>query len=140
MDSLQVFIRHPDEIPLELSSFDSYDETRSESRQLGLICNSPHRFENGSSIRIAFPFIDKSESSDLIGVVNSCRKINSDYELAIAFPNQDSAMRMRMLEQRARIYLYQQKMAQLYDRHLSEQDAALEWIDRYAANFPTDDV
>jgi len=58
------------------------------------------------------------------------------FVIGMSFRNKSEAFRMRMLEQLCYIEHYRQSMLEDEGRELNSQQAASEWIDRYAAAFP----
>jgi len=135
MGNLHLFIRHPDDVPIKLNPLE-LSEPDDHPPRLGLICSSHERFPKGSTLGISFPSLTLPPHQ-LVGRVFNCLPTQQSYELAIEFSSADSAMQLRMIEQQAYIRLYQQYMSEHLDRQLSEEAAALEWIDRYAAYFPS---
>jgi len=134
MGSLQLFIRHPEQIAIELTPSNSRAYERS-APALGLICSSPTPFTRGSALNVNFPETPFA-SRPITGTVLKCTPQQQHYELAIEFNSADSTMHLRMVEQQAYISLYQQHIAHYQGRILSDDAAALEWIERYAAWFP----
>lgn len=137
MGSLQLFIRHPEQIAIELtpSHSCSYEHSAPSAPALGLICSSPTPFTKGSALNVNFPEAPFTRHA-ITGTVLKCTPQHQHYELAIEFNSADSTMHLRMVEQQAYISLYQQHIAHYQGRILSEDAAALEWIERYAAWFP----
>ncbi len=138
MSNLQVYIRHPDDIPIELQQLSHPLPLTNFSQRLGLICHSQTMLNEGTDVALCVPFVAPSIS--VSGRINWCRKLDSGFEVGINFESVDASMRVRMLEQLCRIHQYRLHVCQEQGRSLSEEDAALEWIERYAALFPSDGV
>lgn len=137
MISLPFDIQHPDEIPIQLCSTNSTEQCHS-PHQLRLLCQSTEQFNVGSWIKIHYPSLDQF-AQPIRGFIQAITLNASDFTLAILFSNPDDLMRMRMLEQQAQIHVYQLK-SQLQGRKIDLQQAALEWIERHAAQFPSECV
>lgn len=66
-----------------------------------------------------------------------CRGQPSGYQLAVEFRSEANLYRVRMLEQLCHIKLYQVQR-QREGEKISFDTAAAQWIEQYAAHFPTD--
>jgi hypothetical protein len=65
-----------------------------------------------------------------------CRQENGAYVMGAAFIQQNDLFRARMVEQVCYIEHYRNEMRRSEGRDLTSEEAALEWIDLYAADFP----
>ena len=72
----------------------------------------------------------------LVGNVVWCEKKGNAYEIGIEFENSRDAFRLRMIEQICHIEHYRKEVARLEGRELNAQEAAKEWISKYAGDFP----
>ncbi|WP_156948144.1 hypothetical protein [Marinobacterium jannaschii] len=138
MGSYQIYLRHPDEIPVSLQQAGQDRLPAAGSDGIGVICHCDNGYAPGEQVRMMIPLID--DAIDPLGRVDWCQPSQGGYELAIRFQDNDNAMRARMLEQLSHIYRYRQHVLQQQQRYLSLDEAALEWIERYAALFPADHV
>lgn len=138
MDNFQLSIRHPDEFSIEINPLNNPINRSANPSSLELICHYNSPFPTGSMINIRIPSIQPTLS--VTGKVFRCIDKHEGYELGITFTTADELMRIRMLEQVCYIRRYRQHILHTEGRTLSEQDAALEWINKYAALFPTDHV
>lgn len=134
MGDSKVLIRHPDEFPIELKLQET-DSVSTLPSSLQLICHSTTPFHLGENIQIKIPSI--AENLEVYGVIQSCDDTPQGYELGITFNNSDALIRIRMLEQLCYIQRYRSHVLNEEGRELSDQDAALEWIGKYAHLFPT---
>ncbi len=135
MNNQQLFIRHPDEIPLELQVVEQTFDTASSTMPLGLVCTSAAMLASGQLVNIrAHGLIN---NPDITGQIQWCYAQNDHYELRILFSSDEHAQRMRMFEQVCHIRHYRQWVHDQQGRALSEDEAALEWIAKYAALFPS---
>ncbi len=133
MGDSKVVIRHPDEFPIELD-LKKTDSILQPLSSLQLVCHSNTAFLSGESIAIKIPSV--SSQLEVNGTVESCEHIHNGYELGITF-NSDALMRIRMLEQLCYIQRYRNHVLTVEGRDISDQDAALEWIGKYAHLFPS---
>jgi hypothetical protein len=65
-----------------------------------------------------------------------CRETEHGYELGVEFLDQDDAFRARMVEQICHIETYREQVQQTEHRELSPEQAAHEWISKFAEAFP----
>ncbi len=128
------YIQHPADIPLRLTPAPS-DPFHQPPLPLGLICNTSQAFTIGSPVQLSNPQL--SPEMQCRGRIVWCRRQASGFQVAVAFFTPDELYRVRMLEQLCHIDHYRRDcMAQ--GAPLSQEMAALEWIDKFAAHFPTD--
>ncbi|MGH1463416.1 MAG: hypothetical protein ACRBB6_15430 [Neptuniibacter sp.] len=135
MTEQQHFIHHPEEFSIELQSKENTPLPTEQPLNLKLVCNSTIPFSSGESIGINLPEV--SNEVEVLGIVDWCTTTNSGYELGIQFSDSDALMRIRMLEQLCFIKRYRTYVLNKEGRDISDQDAALEWIAKYANLFPT---
>lgn len=138
MDNPLHYIQHPQEFPIELNRSCTSGTNKPGSTQLKLVCHSTQAFGSGEQLNIRIPSIQPELA--VTGQVDWCADQGNGYELGITFPCDDQLMRIRMLEQLCYIRRYRTHVMQEEGRDLTEQDAALEWISKYAALFPSDSV
>ncbi|MFW1676803.1 hypothetical protein ACFVYJ_03365 [Pontibacter sp. JAM-7] len=138
MGSLQVYILHPDEIPIELHPMPSLLTPEISHQQLKLLCHSASELSIGSSVGISIPQIESD--FEVQGQIAACQPGEEGYQVTVAFQQPDNVMRIRMLEQLCYIHRYRKAVLLQEGRDLSEQEAALEWVAKYAALFPVDNV
>ena len=56
--------------------------------------------------------------------------------MGVKFTEEETAYAVRMVEQLCYIEHYRQNVLQSEGRELSGEEAALEWIEKFAGNFP----
>ena len=71
-----------------------------------------------------------------MGRVSWCRPEGNGFEIGIEFLNKDDMFSARMVEQVCHIEEYKQEVLLKEGRNLSSEEAALEWIKKYAKDFP----
>ena len=135
--SMRNYIRHPSDIPIE---FETIESVGADSEQLnnisegGLSFNSSRPLHIDSILRIHFPF--GSCGHDMRARVKWCKNINEHFEIGVQFLDEDDLFRLRMVEQVCHIEHYKRKVKRLEGRDLSGKDAAMEWIELFAGDFP----
>lgn len=134
MSNLQLFI-HPDEIPLDLEVIERPLAHNENAMPLRLVCRLPIPLESGQLVSIHTR--DQIHCPNITGQVDWCSPQRGGYELGILFPDSEHAMRIRMFEQVCHIRRYRRYLEEHQGRILSEDEAAMEWIARYAALFPS---
>jgi len=65
-----------------------------------------------------------------------CRKTNDDYDVGVEFSDVRAKFAVRMVEQVCHIEHFKKQFLEKEGRHLSGQEACVEWIERYAKQFP----
>jgi len=83
----------------------------------------------GSRVRITIDLVRPPFTA--AAVVVWCRPEGDGWVVGVGFETEDAGYRARMVEQLCHIEQYRRRM-----RELSPQEAALEWIRRYASRFP----
>jgi len=100
----------------------------------GLAFISSKPLPRGKSVEVCFPLLDEHKS--LVGQVVWNKKIDKGYEIGLEFDDPDELYRLRMIEQVCHIEHYRVEVAQCEGRLLNSEEAAREWIKRYAGEFP----
>jgi hypothetical protein len=132
------FIRHPSEIPIEAKrSYKlAYNLLHLHNISLGgLAFKSAIAWTPGTVISIRVPLIDPN--FETFGKVVWCKKQQEDtnFDVGVEFMQANDAFRARMVEQVCQIEQYKRRLEQ-QGRKVSIDEAAMEWINRYAADFP----
>lgn len=130
------YFRHPAEIPIILHPIGSSIDLIHFSHDLsegGLSCDSHYYIDPGSHIEITVK-ID-IPAIKVIGHVIWCRENKKHYLLGIGFDNSEHAFTMRMVQQACQIECYRRKQRS-DGRFISADQAAQEWITKYASDFP----
>ena len=134
------YIRHPIDIPIEFS-FDSAVEKRKKHpflknvSQGGLCFISDSEIELGSGIQIVIPLCQPTFKAS--GIVAWCHAANGGrFDIGIEFHDESIHFTLRMVEQLCHIEQYKQKVLRDEGRELSNEEAAAEWISKYAGQFP----
>jgi Tfp pilus assembly protein PilZ len=128
------FIRHPSEIPIEIGISKSTCKNRglSHFNLGGLIFESNQNWQRGSLIGIRIPLIDPM--FETTGQVVWCKNKTTYFDVGVEMTDKEDAFRVRMVEQACQIESYKNRLKQ-QGRNLTTNEAAMEWISEYAADF-----
>jgi len=100
----------------------------------GLSFVSDTRFEPGAIVGVRIPIVRPPFETE--ARVAWCRARERGFDLGVEFLNPDDAFRGRMVEQVCHIQKYKKEVLESEGRQLSAEQAAHEWIGKYAADFP----
>jgi Tfp pilus assembly protein PilZ len=135
---MRLYIRHPTDVPIDFQ----IGGQASTSREIltnysdgGLCFTSDVRVDAGTEIHIAIPITPPQFHAT--GIVVWCREDQDSYLIGVKFCEEETAYAVRMVEQLCYIEHYKQSIKQSQGRELSGEEAALEWIDKYADEFPS---
>lgn len=135
---MRSFIRHPADIPIQIQVEYLPDSADSEMNNVslgGLACESHTPLEKGAEVCIRVPFLKPAVEAR--GSVVWCHmKTEGIYEVGIEFAEPDDAYTARMIEQVCYIERYKKEIREREGRVLNGEEAAREWIRKYAAGFP----
>ena len=139
--TIRKFIRHPAGVPIQVNldwADDEDDETTDQTItnvSLGGLAFLSHKpLEILQRVRISIPLIQ--QENFLVGNVVWCEKSDPGYEIGIEFEHSRDVFRLRMIEQICHIEEYRKEVEQQEGRKLSSQEAAKEWISKFAGDFP----
>lgn len=131
------FFRHPTEIPVEVWTSDDEPKAYKRSENVsfgGLAFRSDRVWRQGVLLQLRVPFVTPPFQS-VVRVV-WCHKQSDYYEVGVEFMEKNDIFKARMVEQVCQIELYRRDLAQ-HGRLLNVEEAALEWISRFADKFPS---
>lgn len=135
---MRKYVRHPSDIPIE---FDVQDMTREKRESMnnislgGLSFKSRHEVDVGTTVAIRINFV--KPPFEAAGRVTWCERIGDQFDVGVAFTDHEDLYRMRMVEQVCYIEQYKKDVLRQEGRLLSGEEAALEWIGKYAREFPS---
>lgn len=138
---MRSYIRHPTDVPIELSPAEQmrYDYSRIKDVSIGgLSLKSTVALDLKSLINIKIPLVEPP--FETLGKVVWCNKTTSDYEVGVEFVDEQDAYAARMVEQICHIEHYRMKVKETDGRDLNIEEAAQEWIGKYARDFPSFDT
>lgn len=132
------FIRHPADIPLEYFFSDppvSLPEDINAVCSGGVSFHAEHYIEPLQWLRLHIPIHE--EHFEIEAQVRSCQ-VNEDggFTVGVLFANSANAFSARMMEQVCHIEHYKREVLRDQGRQLSVDEAAAEWIEKYANTFP----
>jgi len=133
---MRVYRRHPSEFPVELRAADEAAPRMERLHDLsvgGLCCRSSASLAPGDHVRIRIRVGLPGFEAD--GRVAWCRPHEDGYRVGVEFVSEEEALRARMVEQVCHMERYHQQLL-AEGRDISREDAALEWVAKYAAQFP----
>ena len=134
---MRKYIRHPADIPLEFELGDVVANRREYLKDVsegGLSFRSAEYLEPGSTIMIRIPL--RNPVFETEGVIVWCRKGTDAYDAGVNFTDSSSEYRVRMVEQVCHIAHYKAEVLEKEGRELTGEEAAVEWITKYAKDFP----
>ncbi|ANG63631.1 hypothetical protein A8C75_14870 [Marinobacterium aestuarii] len=131
------YIRHPSEIPIQIVLAGQPHEHKMSNISLGGICvHTRHCLPDNTDIIIRIPLLMPQFSAS--GRVRWCHyHALEDALLGICFSDEETAFAVRMVEQVCHIESYRQRACRDTGRNYSSEEAAIEWIARYAHRFPS---
>jgi hypothetical protein len=139
--TIRKFIRHPADVPIQVTldwvddeDDETVDQTITNVSLGGLAFISQKPLEVLQRVRISIPVLQ--QENHLVGNVVWCEKSGPLYEIGIEFEHSRDVFRLRMIEQICHIEHYRKEVEQQEGRKLSSQEAAKEWISKYAGDFP----
>ncbi|MGC3962681.1 MAG: PilZ domain-containing protein [Rhodocyclaceae bacterium] len=133
----RVYIRHPSDMPIELRSEDGEltGEQRLKDISLGgIACRAERAQPVGSVVSLCIASTDPPFR--MRGRVTWCIRRGEQYDIGVQFLAQDDAFAARMVEQVCHIEQYRNDVLRREGRVLDSEEAAREWIKRFAPDFP----
>ena len=134
---MRQYIRHPAGIPLEvkISDHPGPSEDRLNNVSIGgLSFRSQDRLRPGDRVTIRIPLL--GGAGQLHGQVVWCNALCGAYEIGVTFLDTEEAFRTRMVEQICYIEQYRSQVLEREGRRLTSEEAAAEWITKFADSFP----
>ncbi|MFV1984876.1 MAG: PilZ domain-containing protein [Thiohalomonadales bacterium] len=134
---MRSYIRHPSDIPLEYK-LDSIDDSAilnlNNVSYGGVSFNSEAPINVGSIIELKILFVQPEFVSKC--QVSWCQMESEYYVIGAMFLEQNDAYMARMVEQICHIEHYKNEVKRREGRDISGEQAANEWISKFASNFP----
>ncbi|VAW74363.1 hypothetical protein MNBD_GAMMA15-1349 [hydrothermal vent metagenome] len=135
---MRSFIRHPSDIPIEYQ-MDSEDVGAGQERLYdighgGLSFSSSIELAVGAPINIRINQLQPA--FEVEGRVAWCRPEDDGFAIGVSFLQAGDRFRVRMVEQVCHIEHYKSEVLATEGRTISGEEAAREWISRYAMTFP----
>ena len=133
---MRKYIRHPSDIPIQFN-VKKVKLAKHRMRNIsvgGVSIRTEGRIEIGSVIDLTINSVTPAFTAS--GRVAGCLKRGDSYDVGIQFLEPEDAFRVRMVEQICHIEQYKKDMFEREGRQLSGEEAALEWINKFASDFP----
>jgi len=131
-------IHHPHEVPIEVQTLGTQERDCLPASSTGLaelVLELSYRINVGDMVVVNIPSVNGGVR--ICGRAIWLAKSACGYVIGLSFYSEDEVFRMRMIEQVCHIEAYRSKKLSSEGRRLSSEEAAAEWITRYAASFPT---
>ncbi len=133
----RAFIRHPAEIPIEVRSdlrLTPYKRALGDVSVGGLSFRSAVALETGTLVHVRIAFVRPAFEAD--ARIAWCEQRDGSFEVGVSFLGAQDRFTARMVEQLCHIERYRRETSERLGRALSGQEAAREWIHRFADSFP----
>lgn len=133
---MRQYIRHTTDVPLQVQATDSTGpDTRLKNFSCGgLSFSSAHPIDTGQRLALSIDLGDPP--FEIEGEVVWCHPQQDHYLIGVCFHTDQDAYSVRMVEQLCRIEEYREKIRRTEGRELDPDQAAREWIEQHAADFP----
>ena len=135
---MRKYIRHPSDIPIAYNRVNVVADQKEHLKNISLggLCFQTQKYiEQGTVLLIQIPLTTPTFKEQ--GVVIWCHQPDDKhYDVGVQFINEDTRFRVRMVEQVCYIEHYKHEVLAKEGRKLSGEEAAVEWITRYAKDFP----
>ena len=133
----RLYLRHPADVPIVVDAAEDSAPGGTSLRDAGLggLCfQSEAPYAQGTRLDITIPVSKPPFSAHC--EVAWCRPSGDHFEIGVAFCDQGKDHLARMVEQICHIEHYRHQVREQEGRELSPQEAALEWIQKFAEAFP----
>lgn len=137
--NMRRFIRHPSDIPIKVFLRDIVYNDQEYLNNIGvggLSFKSRVPLDKGTIIKVKIPLV--RPIFEATGRVVWCEAMKDYYNVGVEFMELDIAYRARMVEQVCHIEHYKKEMQTQEGRSLTGEEAAVEWIKKFAESFPDD--
>ena len=134
---MRQYIRHPTGIPLEYELSDVVAHQKDYLNNIsegGLSFQSTTHIEAGAVINIRIPL--RKPVFEEKGIVKWCSENEGRFDVGVQFRDMSSEFRLRMVEQICHIEHYKKEVLEKEGRKLTGEEAAVEWIRKFARDFP----
>jgi hypothetical protein len=136
-DPTREYIRHTVNVPLEVKVVPGAPATHNRGVNIsygGLAFSIPKCLDIDDVIALRIPTVDPP--FEAMARVAWCRPDGDAFLVGVEFLDSDDAFQSRMVQQVCSIENYKQDVAAKEGRVLSSQEAAAEWISKFAGRFP----
>jgi len=136
---MRQFIRHPVDVPIEIRAGNGEaGPVHTHDISLGgLAVHSAVAVEPGSLSEVRISYVQPAfEARARVAWCRPRRGGGGGHEVGVSFLDAADVFLARMVEQVCYIEDYRKSVAREEGRELSSEEAACEWIEKYAAKFP----
>ncbi|HEX7638400.1 MAG TPA: PilZ domain-containing protein [Burkholderiaceae bacterium] len=137
---MRQFIRHPVDVPVEIRiDRDSAGAAQAHTQDIslgGLAVHSSEPVAPGSMIEVRIPYVEPAFQARATVAWCRPRRDGPGHEVGVSFLDAQDVFLARMVTQICYIEDYRKSIAREEGRELSSEEAAGEWIAKYAATFP----
>ena len=133
------FIRRPADIPIEISLADLVPHKKEYLNNIsfgGLSFKSRDEVKTGTVINVRIPLVRPMFETK--GRVVRCIKKDKHFDIGVEFIAPADDFKVRMLEQICHIEAYKKELRKKQGHPVTGEQAAIEWISKYADKFPKD--
>lgn len=133
---MRQFMRHPANITIEVTAGSELDHAARCSHNVGLgglAFQSDRPLPNGTVIELRIPIV--RPAFETRARVVWCRASDAGYDMGVEFLDPNDVFRARMVEQICHIEDYRAGVFRSEGRELTAEQAAMEWIGKYASQF-----
>lgn len=135
---IRTYIRHPSDIPIEYRTDAGFSGANREPlnniSEGGLSFRSRQALPVGTAITIRISEVQPD--FEVRGHVAWCRPDSQVFEIGVAFLDATDLFQIRMVEQVCHIEQYKADVLAREGRRLNGEQAAREWIENFASDFP----
>lgn len=131
------YLRHPSDIPIDIlpAEVDAGDTRALHNvSHGGLSFSAAQSYALGEVVRLRISLV--SPAFEALGKVVWCHGGEGHYIVGVEFLDEMDLFRARMVEQICHIEHYKKTLREDQGRQLTSQEAALEWISKFAGDFP----
>jgi len=136
MNERRSYFRHPVDVPIQIfPQADTLEDVPlSDLSEGGLAFQTNVFIEVGHILKIIIPYVEPLFEAPCIVRWQRVLDKQGYFEIGVMFLDEETSFRVRMVEQVCHIKDYQAKHNE-NGRELSFEQAAAEWIEKYAADF-----
>jgi hypothetical protein len=135
---MRQFIRHASDVPIEIRCAPDGGYVGRCGKNIsfgGLAFLSDTAIEPETIVALRMPCL-RSVFEVATARVAWCQNEGCLFAVGVEFLDSEEAFRVRMVEQLCHIENYRREVEQREGRNLTTEEAASEWISRYASSFP----
>jgi len=134
---MRAYIRHPADVPIEFSPVSDIKSVKTVAQDIslgGLSFSSAERLSVDSIVKIRIPIVEPPFEAE--ARVIWCLSRPDRFEAGIEFISEKDAYTARMVEQVCHIEHYRLWVKEVEGRTIDGENAAEEWIGKFAQDFP----